>query len=190
MRAGHSAASTQLSLLAIASGRPTSSSDQEWRFGDDRDSHGRNMQLLSRRSAHIQKMCLAQHMRSRIHRVIRILVERRMNEVGMTPALLHERAHEPYSSQHLFSKLATSAANLRCTTGWAGMARWKLGGIGAFRLACARLRVCARELPQIPCHGHWREISLAFVGSLSRQIPFSKPIIYSQHTKRVNVNVN
>jgi hypothetical protein len=143
----------------------------------------------SRRSAHIQKMCLAQHMRSRIHRVIRILVERRMNEVGMTPALLHERAHEPYSSQHLFSKLATSAANLRCTTGWAGMARWKLGGIGLVRLACARLRVGARELPQIPCHGHWREISLAFVGSLSRQ-PVFEPIIYSQHTKRVNVNVN
>jgi hypothetical protein len=105
----------------------------------------------------------------------------------MTPALLHERAHEPYSSQHLFSKLATSAANLRCTTGWAGMARWKLGGIGLVRLACARLRV--RELPQIPCHGHWREISLAFVGSLSRDKLFSG-IIYSQHTKRVNVNVN
>lgn len=138
----------------------------------------------SRRSAHIQKMCLAQHMRSRIHRVIRILVERRMNEVGMTPALLHERAHEPYSSQHLFSKLATSAANLRCTTGWAGMARWKLGGIGLVRLACARLRVGARELPQIPCHGHWREISLAFVGSLSRQNPFSSRL-YIHNTQNV-----
>jgi hypothetical protein len=67
------------------------------------------------------------------------------------------------AGQHLFSELATSTANLQCTTGWAGMARWKLGGIGVFRLACARLRVCAPELPQIPCHGHWREISLAFV---------------------------
>jgi hypothetical protein len=47
------------------------------------------------------------------------------------------------AGQHLFSELASSAANLRCTTGWAGMARWKLGGIGVFRLACARLRVCA-----------------------------------------------
>ena len=139
----------------------------------------------SRRSAHIQKMCLAQHMRSRIHRVIRILVERRMDEVGMTPALLHERAHEPYSSQHLFSKLATSAANLRCTTGWAGMARWKLGGIGLVRLACARLRVGARELPQIPCHGHWREISLAFVA-----LVWTSCSSILTHRTRQSVNVN